>query len=136
MQSTTRRQFLGTTGRVLVVVPAGYAIGQLVIACSSSSGECDNAGDVDSQTDRIVFTSSCGNNHVHDFTLMRATVATPPTNGLHQETSSYEGDHTHVIDLSVDELVQIQGGQTVTKTSSVVKGHTHSFDFALEDPMQ
>ncbi|MFM7962792.1 MAG: hypothetical protein ACKPBF_02315, partial [Actinomycetota bacterium] len=44
MRSTTRREFLATSGRVIVVGSGAIALGSLVAACGSPSGDSDAAG--------------------------------------------------------------------------------------------
>lgn len=124
----TRRAFLGTTGRVLVLLPAGFVLG----ACGGSADECANAGDVDEASDRVVFTSECGSGHTHDFTVMRAKLSDVPADGVRGKTSSYEGRHTHTVELSADELEMIAAGMLVGKRTSLDAGHRHTFDFMLE----
>jgi hypothetical protein len=126
----SRREFLSAAGRVIVMVPAGMALG--VIACDGGSDECDNEGDVDEQDDRIVYTSKCGSGHTHDFTVMRAVLSEPPDDGLRGQTTSYEGKHSHTVELSADDLAMIASGMTVTKRSSLDAAHRHSFEFFLE----
>ncbi|MFM7392123.1 MAG: hypothetical protein ACKOI3_12155 [Actinomycetota bacterium] len=44
MRSTTRREFLATSGRVIVVGSGAIALGSLVAACGSPSGDSDTPG--------------------------------------------------------------------------------------------
>ncbi|HWB76456.1 MAG TPA: hypothetical protein VG755_15925 [Nannocystaceae bacterium] len=117
----TRRAFL-------VLLPAGFVLG----ACGSASDECEHAGDLDEQSDRVVFTSECGGGHTHDFTVLRAKLSDVPADGVHGSTTSYEGKHTHRVELSADDLEQIAAGMLVSKRTSLDAGHRHTFDFMLE----
>lgn len=124
----TRRAFLGSTGRVLVLLPAGFVLG----ACGDAADECANAGDVEEDSDRVVFTSECGSGHTHDFTVMRASLNDVPSDGVRGTTTSYEGKHTHTVELSADDLEMIAAGMLVTKRTSLDAAHRHTFDFMLE----
>ena len=124
----TRRAFLGSTGRVLVLLPASFVLG----ACAGSSDECENAGDVEEASDRVVFTSECGSGHTHEFTVMRAKLSSVPADGLRGSTSSYEGKHTHTVELSADDLELIATGMLVSRRTSLDAGHRHTFDFMVE----
>lgn len=108
-----RRMFLIHGGSVLLVVPIAWTVG-----CGSDSGSSD-----------LRFTSSNVEGHTHDFTITMTELTSPPSGGLSRGTTSSEG-HTHTAELSQAELGQIQGGQAVSKDTSTVLGHKHTFAFS------
>ena len=76
----------------------------------------------------LTFISSTVQNHTHTFQITMTELASPPANGIDRETSQDAG-HTHAVALSAGELQAIANGQTITKTTSLVSGHTHQFTF-------
>jgi hypothetical protein len=50
----------------------------------------------------------------------------PPASGASYTTSSADG-HTHVVELSSEQLMGIAGGSNVTVTTSVTDAHSHTF---------
>ena len=113
-----RREFLirGLRGgSLLVLLPLGWT----VAGCSSSSGP----------TNGLRFTSSTVQGHTHDFTIGMVDLTTPPASGITGDTTAAVG-HMHAVSLSQNDLSQIEGGQTVSKDTSTVSGHMHTFQFS------
>jgi hypothetical protein len=108
-----RREFLVRSGAVMLILPAGWAV--------SGCSDDDDDGD-------LLFTSSTIDGHSHQITLTMAELQSPPTSGLSRDTSSNDG-HTHRVELSADDLSRINLRQTVSKETSLVNGHTHTFTF-------
>ena len=126
----TRREFLLAAGRLVIALPVGWSIAGAVAGCGSSGGGCSNAGKLATSGTSLVLTSSCDGGHTHDFTLMTTELATPPAAGVMRDTSVGTVDnHLHSVTLSQAEMTSIQSGTPVTKTSSSVNQHTHTYIF-------
>jgi hypothetical protein len=127
----SRREFLVAAGRLMIALPAGWAIA----GCGSSSsnataGGCADAGKLASSGTSLVFTSSCDASHTHDFTLMTTELSAPAASGVMRDTSIDTFDnHKHTVTLTEAELAMIQGGATVTKASTPTNGHDHTYMF-------
>jgi hypothetical protein len=133
-----RREFLVAGGSLLLILPAGW----LVAGCDDDNGHPvdagvdarADAGDASATTDGSVstgvlrFTSSVVAGHQHDFTITLAELATPPSGGFTRDTGVAQA-HVHQVTLSQTELMMIAGGQTVTKDTTLVAGHLHTFTF-------
>jgi hypothetical protein len=76
----------------------------------------------------LTFTSTNVSGHTHTTTLDLSTIETPPSGGADRETSSSDG-HTHHVVLTQADLTSINSGGTVTKETTLVSSHTHSFSF-------
>jgi hypothetical protein len=130
--ATSRRSFLIATGKLIVLLPAGYAFASTVGCGSSNSGggegSCGIAGRVIDNGTTLVVTSECVGSHTHDFTIQDADLGTPPASGVSGETSTTES-HTHTVTLTEADLAAIEAGTTVTKASGTTEGHTHNFAF-------
>lgn len=125
---TTRRDFVRDVGRLIVVLPTGWMMLH-ALGCSSED-ECANADKLQSTSTGITVTSSCSGGHTHDFSITTADLTTPPAAGVTGDTTAYADDgHVHTVMLTMAELAQIQSGTAVSKTSSSVGGHVHTFDF-------
>ncbi len=115
----SRRQFVVEVGSVVILLPAsGW------LSCGGSSTPGGGGGD---QT-ALTFTSSTDSGHNHTYQILMSELSNPPTAGINRETSLASG-HTHVVAITQAELQSIQNGQTVTKTSTVASGHSHTFQF-------
>lgn len=124
-----RRGFLIRTlrgGSVLLVLPAGWALG----GCSSGSSTTMAVQTPDAGADGIRFTSDTTGGHTHDFFIAMSTLEQPPSGGISGDTT-VTLNHDHVVSLSQDELAAIQAGQAVSKQTTVVDGHLHTFKFLL-----
>ena len=122
-----RRSFLVRTvrgGSILLVLPAGWAIG----GCGGNSNTTgENPGGA---ATGLRFTSDTTGGHTHDFTIAPADFTNPPAAGVSGQTTVTAG-HSHFIALSESELATIHAGQAVTKSTSIVDGHVHTFKFEL-----
>ena len=131
MENIERREFLirGLRGgSLLLILPAGWT----VAGCgSSTSGTDGGVTTINSGTgsETLRFTSSNVQGHTHDYLINMTDVALPPSAGVSGDTT-VALDHTHVVSLSAGDLSQIHGGQTVSKDTSVVMGHLHTFQFS------
>jgi len=76
------------------------------------------------------FTSSTVETHTHTVTLDRSEVESPPAAGISRDTSSnaYPILHSHVFAMTQAELQSVNSGNTVTISTSVISGHSHTFD--------
>jgi hypothetical protein len=126
--SQSRREFLTQAGRVVVAVPAGFALLGSISCGSKEEDSCDEANTVEADADEIEVYSGCSDNHAHSFTIATSDLASPPTAGIDGSTSEAEG-HAHAIALSQADLASIESGGTVNKVSGSADGHTHTFQF-------
>jgi len=115
----SRRHFVGT----IFVLP----MGTFLVRCSSSSDGGSTAPPQRSGS-QITYTSSNVEGHSHTFALQTAAFETPPEGGVSGSTSSDSG-HSHTVSVSASELQSIGAGQSVSRTTSEVSGHTHVFQF-------
>ena len=94
------------------------------IACDDSYG---NGGNDDGDVDNFTVASSVDNSgHSHTVKISFSDVDSPPSNDQPLQTSSI-GGHTHSITLTSSDYQQLQAGQKITKTSTSVNTHTHTF---------
>src|SRR5262249_7802601 len=122
----TRRQLLSRGTTVLLLVP--------ILGCSSSSSSSPPPVDASSAPgcNGIESTSTINAQHTHTVCVLTSDLTTPPTAGATYTTSNV-GNHTHTIMLAQADLTAINGGQTITVTSSNVvdplngAAHTHMF---------
>ncbi|HTM43643.1 MAG TPA: hypothetical protein VL137_01740 [Polyangiaceae bacterium] len=121
-----RRRFFTTAGQLLLVLPAGCALSFTMGGCSSDD-ECTGETAARSGND-FLYTSSCNNGHTHTVTITSTELTGPPSSGIIRSSSNTSG-HAHTISLTQAELNNINAGQTLIKTSSVVGGHSHDFKF-------
>lgn len=73
------------------------------------------------------FTSSNVQSHTHTVTLNQSEVESPPGAGISRQTST-SVYHSHLFVMTQAELQSVNSGNTVTITTSVVSGHSHTFD--------
>jgi hypothetical protein len=124
-----RRGFLVRTqrgGSVLLVLPAGWALG----GCSSGGSTTMAVEPPDAGADGVRFTSDTTGGHTHDFVVAMSALAQPPSDGVSGDTT-VTLNHDHVVSLSQDDLAAIQAGQAISKQTTVVDGHLHTFKFLL-----
>jgi hypothetical protein len=124
-----RREFLIRTlrgGSVVLVLPAGWALG----GCSSGNSTTMAVETPEAGADAIRFTSDTTGGHTHDFLIAMSTLEQPPSGGVSGDTT-VTLNHDHIVSLSQDELAAIQAGQAVSKQTTVVDGHLHTFKFQL-----
>ncbi len=93
----------------LMLLPAGCGGGS-----SSSTGS-----DFDVQ-------SSTASGHSHSVRILAADLNSPPTAGANYTTTTTNG-HFHVLNVTTQQLTDINNGLTVTLTTSITEGHTHTF---------
>jgi hypothetical protein len=108
--------------KMLQAAGAGWVVLVLTqLGCSddddeSGGGTCDGAGS----------TSSVFGDHRHFLCVPLADLTTPPAGGKTYDSTASEG-HIHQVTLSAADFPSINAGQTVTVTSTVADGHTHTF---------
>jgi hypothetical protein len=130
-----RRGFLVAGGSLLLILPAGW----LVAGCENNNGTPDSGvipadagfdGRFDGSVTAVLlrFTSSVSAGHTHDFSISVGELVSPPAGGLTGNTTVAQA-HVHQVTLSQAELGQIENGQTVTKDTTVVASHLHTFTF-------
>jgi hypothetical protein len=133
MTALSRRRFFSHVGRLVVLVPAGYAVLVGAGCGTSPTADCAAVDTVMSTGAALIVVSSCAGanaGHSHDFTIMNTDLATPPAAGVNGNTSPYDDDqHVHTVALTQAELQSIQAGGTVTKTSGTTVNHSHDFRF-------
>jgi hypothetical protein len=116
----TRRELLTRGTTMLLLIP--------IVSCSSSGddggGSC--AG--------VETTSTVNADHTHTVCVLTTNLTTPPATVTY--TTSNVGSHTHTVMLTMAQLTMINGGQTVTVTSSTdpdpINGMAHSHDFMIK----
>jgi len=110
-----------------LILPAGWGAG----ACGSgSSYGTQTPSGTTASGNGLRFTSDVVGGHSHDFSIAMTDLSSPPSAGLSGSTT-VASSHTHTVSLSVDELTAIESGQTVTKDTSNVQAHMHTFQFSL-----
>lgn len=77
----------------------------------------------------LTFESSVTGAHSHTLAVPETDVQRPLERGVTLETSSEEG-HTHFVDLTRFELEAINFGQSVTRETTEMNGHSHTFTFS------
>ena len=82
-------------------------------------------------TGDITVTSSVTLGHTHQVTISGADIDNPPVGGRTITTTAYVdayyNSHSHTITLTQQDFQTIKDGGTVTVTTNVVNGHTHTF---------
>jgi hypothetical protein len=127
-----RRELLTKFGTLMLVLPAG----RVLVACGGSSyggssTTIDETGSpsptpTSGNTETLSFTSSVDAGHDHMMTLEVSLLIDSPTDGV-SKTTTLNSAHTHRVEISEEQLDQIQAGQTLSIETSLVNGHTHSF---------
>jgi hypothetical protein len=126
--NASRRDFLFAAGGLMIALPVGWSIA----GCGSgtTANNCANADKLVTSGTSLVFTSSCDLTHTHDFTLMTTELTTPPSAGVMRDTSVDTFDnHMHSVTLTQAELMMIESGTPIMKTTSLVNQHTHTYMF-------
>jgi len=113
-----RRTFIIKAGQAFPVVAGAV----YVIGCDSDSG-----GDGNGNGTTIVSISTVDAGHSHRVEFPEADLSSPSAR-TYQSSSSES--HTHSVVLSEAQLTTIEGGGSVTVTSSDSGGHTHQFTFS------
>ena len=116
----TRREFLTGATTTLVLIPVA-ALGLGTEACSSSSTDGSSGG----ACNGVASTSSVANNHTHTVCVPTTDLTNPPASGASYTTSIALG-HSHTVALTQQQLQSINGGQSVTVTSTGVEPN-HDF---------
>lgn len=118
----TRREF---TSETVLLLLSGVVV--TVSACDSRTagaplglGPSGPGGGAGAQS------GSVSANHGHVATITNAQLAGGNAVSLNIRGNA---DHTHTVQLTVQEVMQIAGGQQVTKTSSTESGHNHVVTF-------
>jgi len=132
----TRRQLFVRGTTLLMLVPVIPAVLQ---ACSSSSSDSSSApsdapGNACAGTDPL---STVNAGHTHSLCVPTSDMTSPPAAGA-TYTSSNDGNHTHKITLTAEQLASIASGQsvTVTSTSDVdpINQVAHSHSWTITKP--
>src|SRR5580693_6319512 len=107
----SRRELLNQSTVLLLLVPvAGLA------ACSS------NNTDAAASCNGVFETSTVTNNHTHTLCVPTTDLTNPPAAGTTYTTSFNDG-HDHTVTLTQAQLQTIEGGGSVTVTTSVPFPH-------------
>jgi hypothetical protein len=134
-----RRTFVRSAAVAAVAIPAA----RLLAACTTGSPEFSSAGDAapgmavdaaapaDLVATTVTFVSTVSAGHQHPLTLEIALFASPPADGVTRLVAAVSG-HDHGVTLSRAELEAIGGGGTITKTTSTVDGHAHTFSLSAQ----
>jgi hypothetical protein len=123
----TRRAFLARGTTVLVLVP--------IVACTASSTPTAGPGASCAGTDVL---SSTDASHTHTVCILNSDLTNPPASGA-TYTTSIDGQHTHNVTLTQANLTALNGGQTITVTSTNdvdplnKTPHAHSFSITKGD---
>ena len=105
----TRREFVSGATVVLFLAP---------VSCGTSNGGPSGCSGVGA-------TSSVALGHTHTVCVQESDLTYPPSGGATYTTSG--PDPTHTVTLSSAQLSMLNGGQTVTVTTSTNGGHSHQF---------
>lgn len=118
----TRREF---TSETVLLLLSGVAI--TVSACDSrTAGAPLGLGPSGPGGGAGARAGSVSANHGHAATISSAQLASGNAVTLNVRGSA---DHPHTVQLTVQEVMQIAGGQQVIKTSSTDSGHDHLVTF-------
>ena len=105
-----RRGFLIGGGKVLLILPAGWALA----ACTSNESSTTVPPATNVATGTLTFTSSLVESHNHMFTMTMQEVNVPPAVGISRDTSVTLA-HTHIVTLTAAQLAQIRAGAVVVR---------------------
>jgi hypothetical protein len=111
-----RREFVSRATVALLLVP--------IAACGSNGGSSDST----SSCSGLDPTSSVADGHTHTVCVPETDLTTPPSAGATYTTSG--PDPTHTVMLTAAQLSSINGGTSVTVTTSTNGGHNHQFVIA------
>lgn len=116
----TRREVLIQMGSLLLLVPAGAVF----VGCGGSDDEDDDRG----TGTALTFTSSVVLAHSHRVSIQMSELTDPPSSGVNRNTT-VDDRHLHAVSLSEADLSAIESGLVVTKETTLVDAHTHTFEF-------
>lgn len=111
----TRRELLAQSTVMLLMVPAASAA---AAACSSGGSGSSNTNGCDG----VFETSTVTNNHTHTLCVPTSDLTNPPSAGVTYNTST-DANHSHTVQLSQAQLQSINGGGSVTVTTSAPAAH-------------
>jgi hypothetical protein len=109
-----RREFVSEATIAFLLVP--------IAACGSSGGTTPGSA---SDCSGVTSTSSVAFGHTHTVCVLETDLTSPPGGGVTYTTSG--PDPTHTIALSAPQLTMMNGGQSVTVSTSTNGGHNHQF---------
>jgi hypothetical protein len=109
----TRRELVTGTTIALLLVP--------IAACGSSGGTTPGSASCSG----VSSTSSVALGHTHTVCVLETDLTSPPSTGATYTTSG--PDPMHTIELTAAQLSSINGGQSVSVTTSTNGGHDHQF---------
>lgn len=125
-----RREFVNlTVGSVIAVGGSLF----LVSSCGSSGGSSTDNGPAAPPMQvgtQVVYTTSNVSAHFHTFPIDLSAFATPPAAGVSGSTSVVS-NHSHTVAISMADLQNCDGGQTVLITTGSAGGHTHVLTLVL-----
>ena len=104
----TRRELLSKSTVLLILVPVAAA----ATACGSSGTSTPSNG-----CNGIFETSTVTANHTHTLCVATTDLTAPPAAGT-TYTTSFDGGHSHTVTLTQAQLQSINGGGSVTVTTS------------------
>jgi hypothetical protein len=113
----TRREILTTSTTLLLLVP-------VAAACSSSNNSSGGTEDAGNGCNGVFETSTVTNGHTHTLCVPTTDLTNPPAAGVTYTTSFDAGHtHTHTVVLTQAQLQTINGGGSVTVTTSSPASH-------------
>jgi hypothetical protein len=118
-----RREFVNLT--VGSVIAVGGSL--FLVTCGSSGGtSVDNspAAPPTQSGTTITYTTSNVSAHFHTFGVDVSAFSSPPAAGVSGSTSTDAG-HMHTVAISMADLQNVEGGQTVLVTTGSTDGHMH-----------
>ncbi len=110
-----RREFVSRATIALLFVPVAACSSSSTGASSDSTGGCSG----------LEPTSSVALGHTHTVCVLESDLTAPPSAGVTYTTSG--PDPTHTVTLTAAQLSSINGGMSVTVTTSTDGGHDHQF---------
>lgn len=123
-----RRKFLiripGLLGLPLIIQQIGCDSESSLYGSGNGSDDSDNTS--------FKITSSSSGSHTHTVKISYSDVENPP--GSSKTLTSSSTGHTHQITLSPSDYQALKDGNTISKTSTVESGHSHSF--SIKVPVQ
>jgi len=99
-----------------------------VVDAASQPADLATTSPADLAMGSITYVSSNVAGHAHTVTLEVTLFSAPPSAGITRETS-VASSHSHSVSLTMQELQAIAAGGTVSKDTTLVQSHTHTFVF-------
>jgi len=115
-----RREFFIRVGESVIAVPMA------LMAVSCDDGYNSGGTGPSDTNDGFNVTSLTASGHTHSVEVLYADLSSPPANGVTYGSTTV-GGHSHSITLTQQQLTTINGGSSVTVTSTNSEGHTHGW---------